>query len=432
MLKAAIAGVLQVKLMVLDPGHFHAALVQKEMYPDVSKHVSVYAPLSPDVLDYLNRISLFNARKESPTTWEIELHTGPDFFARMLRESPGNVVVMTGRNRPKIDRLQASVDAGLHVLADKPWIISSAAMPKLQHILDRADQKGVVAYDIMTERFEITSILQRELVNDFDVFGKQIPGTEAEPGISAKSIHHLMKVVAGVPLRRPVWFFDVEEYGEGLADVGTHVVDLVQWTAFPEQTLDYKTDVRMLAARHWPTVIPKAEFQKVTGEAEFPASLAPYVKDGKLEYLCNNHVSYALRGVHVKLDILWNWEATEGGDVYEATFRGSNARIEIRQGRAEKFVPELYVVSSTGTGALKRKIASLQGKYPGLAIVEDGNEARVVIPDHYRVGHEAHFAQVTNQFFQYLKSPQSMPAWEKPNMLVKYFISTKGVEMSRQ
>ena len=432
MLKAAIAGVLQVKLMVLDPGHFHAALVQKEMHPDVSKHVSVYAPLSPDVLDYLNRISLFNARKESPTTWEIELHTGPDFFARLLRESPGNVVVMTGRNRPKIDRLQASVDAGLHVLADKPWIINSAAMPKLRHFLDRAEQKGVVAYDIMTERFEITSILQRELVNDFDVFGKQIPGTETEPGISAKSIHHLMKVVAGVPLRRPVWFFDVEEYGEGLADVGTHVVDLVQWTAFPEQALDYKTDVRMLAAHHWPTVIPKAEFQKVTGEAEFPASLAPYVKDGKLEYLCNNHVSYALRGVHVKLDILWNWETTEGGDVYEATFRGANARIEIRQGRAEKFVPELYVVGSTGTGALRRKIASLQGKYPGLAIIEDGNEARVVIPDRYRVGHEAHFAQVTNQFFQYLKSPQSMPAWEKPNMLVKYFISTKGVEMSRQ
>ena len=55
-----------------------------------------------------------------------------------------------------------------------------------------------------------------------------------------------------------------------------------------------------------------------------------------------------------------------------------------------------------------------------------------MIPDRYRVGHEAHFAQVTNQFFQYLKSPQSMPAWEKPNMLVKYFISTKGVEMSRQ
>jgi len=324
------------------------------------------------------------------------------------------------------------VDAGLHVLAYKPWIIESAAMPKLEHVLDLAEQRGVAANDIMTERFEITSMLQRELVNDPDVFGKQIPGAASEPGISAKSIHHLMKVVAGVPLRRPVWFFDVEEYGEGLADVGTHVVDLVQWTAFPEQKLDYKTDVRMLAGRHWPTVISKADFQKVTGEAEFPASLAPHVKGGRLDYFCNNSVSYSLRGVHVKLDILWNWEAAEGGDVYEAVFRGTNARIEIRQGKAERFLPELYVVGTHGTAALKRKIAMLQTKYPGLAFVENGNEARIVIPDRFRVGHESHFAQVTNQFFQYLKEPKSMPAWEKPNMLVKYYISTKGVELSRQ
>ncbi|MEO8129207.1 MAG: putative oxidoreductase C-terminal domain-containing protein [Bryobacteraceae bacterium] len=432
MLTAAIAGVFQVKLMVLDPGHFHAALLQKEMYPEVSKRVAVYAPLTPDVLDYLNRVSLSNARKDNPTAWEIDLHTGPDFFPRMLQEKPGNVVVMTGRNRLKINRMEASVDAGLHVLADKPWIIESAAMPKLEHVLDRAEQKGVVAYDIMTERFEITSILQRALVNDPEVFGKQVPGTEAEPGITAKSIHHLMKVVAGVPLRRPAWFFDVAEYGEGLADVGTHVVDLVQWTAFPDQKLDYRSDVKMLAGKHWPTVISKADFQKVTGEAEFPASLGAHVKEGKLEYFCNNSVAYALRGVHVKLDILWNWEAVEGGDVYEAVFRGTNARVEIRQGKTEKFVPELYVVSSHGTGALKRKIAALQSTYPGLAIVENGNESRIVIPDRFRVGHESHFAEVTGEFFHYLKEPKSMPAWEKPNMLVKYYISTKGVELSRQ
>ena len=34
-----------VRLMTVDPGHFHAALVQKEMYPGVSKRVHVFAPL---------------------------------------------------------------------------------------------------------------------------------------------------------------------------------------------------------------------------------------------------------------------------------------------------------------------------------------------------------------------------------------------------
>src|SRR5271163_1667869 len=141
----------QTKIIVLDPGHFHASLVQKEMYATVDPTVSVYAPMGPDVVDYLNRVALFNTRKENPTAWRIELHAGPDFFARMLKEHPGNVVVLTGRNRPKIDRIEASINAGLNVLADKPWIISSHDLPRLERVLDQAAEKNLVAYDIMTE-----------------------------------------------------------------------------------------------------------------------------------------------------------------------------------------------------------------------------------------------------------------------------------------
>jgi hypothetical protein len=65
-------------------------------------------------------------------------------------------------------------------------------------------------------------------------------------------------------------------------------------------------------------------------------------------------------------------------------------------------------------------------------MVVRGHQAQVVIPDKYRVGHEAHFAQVTNTFFNYLKHPASLPVWEKNNMLVKYFISTRGVDLSNQ
>jgi predicted dehydrogenase len=427
----------QARLIVLDPGHFHASLVQKEMYPWLAKQVSVYAPLGPDVLDYLQRITLFNSRPENPTAWEIELHIGPDFFERMLGERPGNVVIMSGRNRPKIDRVAASVETGLNVLVDKPWIIRSADLPKLERALDQADSKRLVAYDIMTERFEITSILQRELVNDEDLFGKLETGSDSAPAITARSVHHLMKEVAGVPLRRPAWFFDIAETGEGLADVGTHVVDLVQWTAFRGQKLDYRTDVRILGARRWPTVIPQADFQRVTGEPEFPKYLAPHVKNVSLDYFCNNSVHYTVRGVHVNLDILWNWQAPAGtGDSYEATFRGSKARVEIRQGKAERYTPELYVVPKAGKLAevlagLRKKIEALQASYPGVAVEDSTEDMHVVIPNRFRVGHEAHFAQVTNQFFDYLKAPATMPSWEKSNMLVKYFVTTKGVEAAQ-
>lgn len=429
----------EVKLMILDPGHFHASLIQKEMYPNVSKRVDVYAPLGPDLIEHLGRIARFNLRPDNPTAWELEIHCSPDFMARMLEQRPGNVVVLSGRNRGKIDRIKASIAAGLNVLADKPWIIASTDLPQLEAALDAADRRGLVAYDIMTERYEITSILQRELVNDRDTFGAAVQGAAQEPGVYMESVHHIMKTVAGVPSLRPLSFFDIHQQGEGLSDVGTHLVDLVQWILFPDQALDYRRDLQVLSGRHWPTVISRAEFQRVTGEASFPDYLAEFVKGDRLDYYCNNQVSYRLRGVHTKLDVLWKWEAPAGaGDTHLAVFRGTKSRIEIRQSQPENYRPEIYVIPNNAAGrrevqaALSQKIERLQASYPGITLEDQGAQMRITIPDRYRVGHEAHFAQVTNRFFEYLKAPHSMPAWEKPNMLAKYYVSTRGVELSRE
>ena len=278
----------------------------------------------------------------------MDVHLSDDPMAEMLRERPGNIVVFAGRNRGKIDRILASLEAGLNVLADKPWIISSSEMPKLEAALALAESKHLVAYDIMTERYEVTSELQRVFVNDAEIFGKLENGTASDPGVRARSVHNVMKVVAGVPLQRPAWFFDVAQYGEGLADVGTHVVDLVQWTAFADQPIDYRKDIQMIEGRHWPLSISKAQFAAVTGEVDFPEALSSAVHDGKLDYYCNNAVHYTLRGVHVKLEILWDWEAPKGaGDVYEASFRGTKSSVEIRQTEKEKHIPELYIVPAS-------------------------------------------------------------------------------------
>jgi predicted dehydrogenase len=426
------------QLIIADPGHFHAALLQKQMYSGVASRVSVYATLGPDVLDYLKRISLFNLRRDNPTDWQLDVHLSDDAISEMLRDRPGNIVVFAGRNRGKIDRILASLEAGLNVLADKPWIISSSEMPKLEAALLLAESKHLAAYDIMTERYEVTSELQRVFVNDAEIFGKLEYGTASDPGIRARSVHNVMKVVAGVPLQRPAWFFDVAQYGEGLADVGTHVVDLVQWTAFPDQSIDYRKDIQIIEGRHWALPISKAQFAAVTGEVDFPEAVSSAVHDGKLDYYCNNAVHYTLRGVHVKLEILWDWEAPKGaGDVYEASFRGTKSRVEIRQTEKEKHIPELYIVPA-GTGrdevltALRKKVVALQKQWPGLAIDEGAGELRIIVPEGFRVGHEDHFGQVTNRFFDYLRSAGSMPAWERPNMLAKYWVSTKGVEMSRE
>jgi hypothetical protein len=38
---------------------------------------------------------------------------------------------------------------------------------------------------------------------------------------------------------------------------------------------------------------------------------------------------------------------------------------------------------------------------------------------------------VTDRFLDYFKNPEAMPEWEKGNMLAKYYVTTKAVELSR-
>ena len=311
-----------IRLMTLDPGHFHAALIQKEMPPGVDSRATVYAPLGFDLTEHLNRIARFNLRAERPTSWELDIHTGADPLDRLLRERPGNVVMLAGRNRPKIDRIQAAVHAGLNVLADKPWIIRSEGIfPKVAATLDTAEKNGLVAFDMMTERHEATSYIQKELVNDPAIFGSIAPGDAQNPGVYMESVHCLLKTVDGAPLRRPVWFFDIDEQGEGLSDVGTHLVDMAAWTLFPQTILDYHNDIRMIAARRFPTPMSAANYTKITG--------AP--RDGPLDYFCNTVLQYALKGVHVKLEVFWKYENPGGAtDTHWAIYRGTRSSVEVK------------------------------------------------------------------------------------------------------
>jgi hypothetical protein len=109
-----------IRLITLDPGHFHAALVQKTMYSNISPVVYVYAPKGPDVQSHLDKINAYNNRADNPTHWHEKVYLGDDFLARMVAEKKGNVVVMAGNNRQKTEYIKKSIDAGFNVLGDKP------------------------------------------------------------------------------------------------------------------------------------------------------------------------------------------------------------------------------------------------------------------------------------------------------------------------
>jgi predicted dehydrogenase len=429
---APLAAAAEIAIMTYDPGHFHAGLLMKEMTPGVSRQTTIYAPLGPDLTAHLNRVIRFNTRADNPTSWDIRVFAGANSFEKMLAEHPGNVVVFSGRNQGKIDRIRASIDAGLHVLADKPWLIETEEFAKLAPALAAARKRRVAAYDAMTQRFEVSCLLQKDLVNDRELFGKPV-------AVELESVHYLLKVVAGAVNQRPPWFFDIRQQGEGLTDVGTHLVDLVQWTLFPETPLDYRKDIRITGAKRWATPIPLDGFTRVTGEAAFPKYLASAVQDGKLNYYCNNTVEYTLRGVPVKLDVRWDFELPPGGNDTElAIYRGSVASVEVHQKKEQKFIPELYVVPATALNrqqvgaALRRKVSALAAQWPGIEVREEGARFHVLIPDKHRIGHEAHFALLTKRFFEYVKQPGSMPAWEDAFMLAKYYTTTEGVAFARR
>jgi hypothetical protein len=44
------------RLVIEEPGHFHASLVQREMYRWLDRRVSVYAPLGVELIEYLSRV----------------------------------------------------------------------------------------------------------------------------------------------------------------------------------------------------------------------------------------------------------------------------------------------------------------------------------------------------------------------------------------
>jgi predicted dehydrogenase len=421
-------------IMTVDPGHFHAALVQKTAYDQISPDVYVYAPEGPDLQQHLALIRSYNDRPVNPTHWNEIVYTGQDFFEKMLKDKPGNVVILAGNNGKKAEYIIRSVDAGLNVLADKPMIIRPEDFAGLENAFRVAKEKGVLLSDIMTERYEVTTMLQKALSQKEEIFGKLTEGTENEPAVVKESVHHFSKIVSGTQLVRPAWYFDTSQQGEGIVDVTTHLVDLVQWECYPEHVLGIQ-DVKLAEARRWPTLISKEEFKEVTGLTDYPGFLKKDIKDGILNVFANGEMVYKLKDTWVKVSVEWRFKAPEGGgDTHYSVMHGTVSDLVIKQTADENFIPTLYVENIKGMtlpafiSKLGNALATLP--YDSLSVVKVSEKTlRVDIPTKYRVGHEAHFGQVTARFLNYLKDGK-MPEWEVQGMITKYFTTTSALKMA--
>lgn len=431
----------EVKLIVLAPGHFHANLLQKNAIPQVSDTVSVYA-MSPDdtgLKQYLSAIESFNNRPESPTAWHTAVYASSDFINKMVSDKKGNVVILSGNNQEKTKYILRAVDAGLNVLSDKPMAINGEDFLLLETAYRNAESKGVRLYDMMTERYDMLNIIEKELINNSDFFGELEMGTPEEPAIYMESVHHFYKEVSGAPLIRPAWYYDVEQQGEGIADVTTHLIDLLFWKCFPEQVIDYKQDIENISSTHWPTDISQQQFMQSTGETIFPDYLQQYLDNSMLKVYANGTLNFKVKDYNAGLKVIWNYQAPEGGgDTFISTIKGTKVILKTIQDKEQQFIKQLYAQKAAGVDEkefaenIQQAVAKINTRYPFVSVLPTSNKGEYLIniPAENREGHESHFRYVAEHFFNYLVN-RDMPGWEISNTLAKYYITTTAVEIAK-
>jgi predicted dehydrogenase len=425
----------KIKLVILDPGHFHASLLQKYPLSAVCDTVYVYAPKGVGLSQYLSDIDSYNHRKDNPTHWNEVVYQGDDYLSKMLSEHKGNVVVLAGNNQKKTKYIFESVNAGFNVLSDKPLAINKNDFNLLVKAYQTAKKKGLLIYDLMTERYDILNIVERKLLSNPLVFGRLLKGTPGNPSVSMESVHHFYKNVSGKAVVRPAWYYDVTQQGEGIADVTTHLIDIIDWQCFPDKVIRYPKEVKVLKATHWPTSISLEEFAKSTLNDAFPDYLNKYLNNSKLDVYSNGTIHYSLKGINVGIKVIWNFTPPVGGDdTFSSLKKGTKATLKIVQNKESHFVRQLYIQkkSSVQSAAfekeLSKAIKDLQVAYPFVSLKDCGNGLFLIdVPVANRLGHEVQFSKVATCFFHYLQT-HNLPEWEDINTLSKYYITTSAVD----
>ncbi len=405
-------------LIVINPGHFHAALTLREMHPDLSKDVYVYAEEGADLRSFIRLVRSFNNRRDNPTSWDLHVYAGTDFLERAVEEARGDIAVFAGKNNRKIHYIKAMHDAGIKVLSDKPLTTNQRGVEILEKLLSY----GVEIDDIMTERHEITSILQKELMADKDIFGKLVIDGD-EPAIVKESVHHLFKNVNERPLVRPAWYFDVNVQGEGIVDVTTHLVDLIQWMVFDGEEFDFEADYELCDAKRWHTDVPLDKFALITKQKQFQREIMGKVKDDVLRLYSNGEFTYKLRGVAVKLSVIWALEAPEGGgDTHYSIMRGSKSDLIIEQGPQTGNKSELFIKPNGNIDEIEALLKTAVEKMAreGLEVVRNDERLRLEIPTELRTTHEEHFAEVRDDFIACIDGEKEFPANMKSALKAKY------------
>lgn len=412
----------EMKLTVIDPGHFHGSLMMENRIEGISDTIRVFAPAGNELNAFLSNIRYYNSRENNPTSWVVDLYEGEDYLSALPESDGCSFVVLAGNNRLKSDYILQSVQKGYHVLSDKPMAINPENYKKLKKAYDIAGRNKLVIYDMMTERYDIQNVIARMLVSDKEVFG------EPDGTVVIDDVHHFLRIRGGNPSIRPMWYFDVRQQGEGIADVTTHFIDLMLWQLYPQESIT-SDRVSVTKAVSYPTPISLDQYKLVTGAEAFPEYLSEDISDNVLNVYSNGSIEFEVDSQPFRVNIRWDYLAEPGGgDKFNEYIPGTKATLEIRQDRSTGFARKMYFTASE----LQKQKAEqkLHGKYPNIRFVPEGNDTYFIeIPDEYRCAYEDHFRQLSGNFLECVRKGR-VPDWEKENTLSKYNITTTAVELA--
>ena len=145
--------------------------------------------------------------------------------------------------------------------------------------------------------------------------------------------------------------------------------------------------------------------------------------------------TYKLKGVPVKLSVIWALEAPEGGgDTHYSIMRGSKADLLVEQGPQTGNKPELFIQPHEDIDAVEAAVNAAVEKMnrEGLEVVREGDRLRLDIPGKLRTTHEEHFAAVRNDYIACLDGKQKFPGNLTEALSAKYSLLAAARDLAME
>lgn len=254
-----------------------------------------------------------------------------DHFARMLKEVQSDVIAIGDYYGKRGPLALAAVQAGRHVLADKPLCIS---LNELNAIEKAAKAGGRVVSLMLDMRDSAVFLGVRELIQRGEI------GTIRAVNFGGQ---HPLNFGS-----RPGWYFEPGQHGGTLNDIAIHAIDMIPWAT----GCNWHT---LLASRCWHHQPDSAPY--FNGCGQFMAQLEGGAGvTGDVSYLSPDSHGYSI-------PFYWRFNLWGDGGMIEAAYN-STAITLYKAG--EKEARQIPLPAGKPGGYLESFLAEIRGQAIGL------------------------------------------------------------------